>query len=324
MNKPKVFIGLILLLTFTYAKGQDKIITLQKDTILCRIISISPTHIRYEQKSDNQNTIGKFIPIEQVQEYFRDSLKKEPVLSVSNINQSEEPFERWRIGIQGGGAYLLPSYANSKKEMQNAGVTKSQADEYHKRLRNGMFAGADVHFFLTPFFGVGLRYSLFATSVQMDLSIRDNSYVGVQVPIYYTVGEKDNIYVNYIGPSVVFQNWLDKNRKFRLTEELSLGYAFYRQETRYDPYKYVFSSSYGAYIYNALTEGGAFGGSIQASLEYYPVSWLSVGANVGLFSATFTTLNISTKNESYESKLDKSNYQNLLQLDYSIGVRFHF
>ena len=83
-------------------------------------------------------------------------------------------------------------------------------------------------------------------------------------------------------------------------------------------------SDYGTYIYNILAEGGALGENIQASIEYYPLSWLSVSANAGLFSATFGTLDISTKNESYKRKLDKANYQNVLQLDYSIGVRFHF
>jgi len=52
--------------------GQDKIITIQHDTIRCRIISISPSHIQYEQIVDGF-TIGKFISTEQVLSHLQNT-----------------------------------------------------------------------------------------------------------------------------------------------------------------------------------------------------------------------------------------------------------
>lgn len=65
---------IISLLMFTFLQivsGQDKIITTRHDTILCQIISISPTEIHYEQKAVNGSVVGMFIPTEQVLEYYR-------------------------------------------------------------------------------------------------------------------------------------------------------------------------------------------------------------------------------------------------------------
>ena len=326
--KEKMITALILLLAFTYAKGQDKIITTKNDTIFCRIISVSQTYIQYEQKSDKQNVIGKFIPIEQIQEYSHNSQGQKISENSPDINQWAEPFQRWRIGLQGGGAHLLSSFASSKSSMQEAGIPQSQIDDYHKQLRNGIYAGANIHYMIFPFLGFGVSYSLFSTSIQMNYNIRSNDYYyGYDIPSFYSMGEKDKIYVNYIGPSVIFQHWLDKNHRFRLNAELTVGYIRYREEDRLDPYQYVgyliLNRSSGS-GYNLLTKGNSLGGNMQVSLEYYPLSWLSVGVNAGFFTTTFKTLNLSNSDTSIEQKLDRADYLNMSRLDYSIGLQFHF
>ena len=326
MNKQKVITGFILLLAFTYAKGQDRIITMQNDTVFCRIVSILQNHIRYEQKIDNGNTMGKFIPIDQVREYYLGSKRQEIPFTPSLLKskRSKEPFDRWRVGIQGGGAYLLASTTRSKQAMQNMGIPKTQVNEYHKQLRNGMNVGADIHYLITPFCGVGIRYSLFTTSIQMDLTVKEDDYY-TSIPIYYVMGLKEKIYMNYIGPSVVFQLGLDKNRKFKLSQELSLGYATYRDEERFDPYKYLFlARTNGFPMYNILTEGNTLGGNIKSAFEYYPLPWLSIEANIGIFSAAFRSVKISTNETSITQDLGKDDYLNMSRFDYSIGIRFHF
>ena len=328
MHSQKAIIALLLLLSFSYAKGQDKIITLQNDTILCRIVTVTPTRIQYEQKIDNQqHTTGKFISIEQVREYYRESQLHETSSPVLKIKPASEPFDRWRVGIRGGGAYLLSAFSNVEKNMHNLGIPQSKIDDYNKQLRNGTCFGADIHYFITPFFGAGVNYSLFANSVQLDYILGLNLYydfsnsvpiyLGYSIPSYYSVNEKSKFYVNYIGPSVVFRHWLDKSRKFRLNEELSIGYARYREENRIDLYQYTFLS-------NTLMEGNALGGNIQLSFEYYPMSWLSVGANAGVSLTTFKSVKITTKDESQAIDLDADNHLNMSRFDYSLGIRFHF
>ena len=82
----------VLLLAFTYAKGQDRIITTQNDTIFCRIIYVSAARIAYvqnEQKGETEKPIGKFILKEQVKSYFQGgSVSSETSRSVLNSKQS--------------------------------------------------------------------------------------------------------------------------------------------------------------------------------------------------------------------------------------------
>ena len=334
MNKHKVITTFILLLLFTYAKGQDKIITTQNDTIFCRIVSITTTHIQYEQKDDKQNLVGKFIPIEQVAEYIPSSPLRETTLGTLISKQPKEPFDRWRVGIEGGGAHLLSSFSNIETNMQYIGIFQSNIDDYIKKIRNGIYMGADVHYFITPFLGVGLKCSMFATSAQLDYNLRLSDYYyvspdysyGYSIPTYYSMNEKDKIYVNYIGPSVVFQHWLDKNRKFRFNAGLSIGYAHYREEDRFDPYQFInpFDGTVSLSLGNTLAEGNTWGGNIRLSFEYYPLSRLSIGANVGGSLATFKTIKVSNKDTSITQDLDSNNHIDMSYLDYSISVRFHF
>jgi len=333
MNKQKLLTGLILLLAFTCAKGQDKIITAQNDTISCRIISISPTHIQYEQKRDNQAVIGKFIPIEQVLEYYTHSKLQETPLGAFNSKRVAEPFRRWRIGIQGGGAYLLSSFDGLQTNMQQMGISQSKIDDYQKQLRNGKYVSADVHFLITRFFGVGLKYSLYAATTQLDYMINGYGYyyytvsgwsTGYYIPTFYPFNEKDKIYLNYFGPSVLFQHWLDKNRKFSISEELSIGSARYREEGRLDPYLYINTDQGSTYLSSTLTEGNTLGGSAQVAFKYYPKPWLSVGANIGVFYTTFKTLKTSTKDTSSIQHLEDNDRLDMSRIDYSLGICFHF
>jgi len=75
MNRKKGIIVAVMLLAFMYAKGQDTIITTQRDTISCRIVSISLKFIKYECK-DNSGVVNKLIPMKQVRGYSFGARKK--------------------------------------------------------------------------------------------------------------------------------------------------------------------------------------------------------------------------------------------------------
>ena len=67
----KLIICLLMFIPLQMVSGQDRIITIQNDTIHCRILSISPAHIHYEQKAENEYVVGRFISAEQVLTYLR-------------------------------------------------------------------------------------------------------------------------------------------------------------------------------------------------------------------------------------------------------------
>jgi len=381
---------LILFFATTYVKGQDRIITTQNDTILCRIIYVSPTRIAYVQDKQAGEK-GGFIAREQVKEYSQGSAlpetsrsaisdkqssiitgsapaAKQPAITVESkadvkrptiiaesmpnakhkiynnqldVSNNPEPaaFLRWRVGIQGGGGYLLSS-SNLEKMMQAAGVPQPKIDDYKKQLQSGMYFGTDVHYMINDFLGVGLDYSLFTSSAQLDYTLGLGTdyfitgYYGYNIPTYYSLSEKDKIYVNYIGPSVLFQQRLGVKHQFGFTEELSIGYAHYREENRLAPYQYILANIntnpdpsvmshadlLAVLLPNGLQQGNTVGGGARLSFEYYPLSWLSVGVNIGGFYAKFNKLKVST----YSTNDTQNSATNMSRFEYSLGVAFHF
>ncbi|GHT12415.1 hypothetical protein FACS189426_15780 [Bacteroidia bacterium] len=73
-----------------------------------------------------------------------------------------------------------------------------------------------------------------------------------------------------------------------------------------------------------LATGYTLGGNAGVSIEYYPVKWISVGANAGIFSATFYKFNVSNNQSSTTVDLEAKDFENISRMDYSLGVRFHF
>jgi hypothetical protein len=87
----RLITGFVLLLSFSYAKGQDRIITTQNDTVFCRILYVSATRIAYvlnKQTGENGKIEGKFIPREQMKEYYQGASSSEPSHSTQNAGQS--------------------------------------------------------------------------------------------------------------------------------------------------------------------------------------------------------------------------------------------
>lgn len=322
MNRKKGIIAFIMLLAFTYAHGQDKIVTIQKDTIYCKIVSISLKLIKFEQQDNNRTTISASIPIEQVKEYSLGSRSQETspqTKTYTPVKQMENPFPRWRLGFQGGGSYLFNSLESPRQAMRDLGVPAQQVDYFYNQLRKGKTAGADIYYLITNSFGVGLKYSYFTSSVLTSYSVEtaDNA----------NVTEQEKFFMHYAGPSFFFRQWLSGNHKFSLNEEISVGYILYSDKTLFDPSQYLFiNPQTNDPQQSTLTKGNNFSGTFQLSLEYYPLSWLSISLNGGFVPVIFRSLKTSDNGNAENTVvyLGKENQLNLSRIDYSLGVRFHF
>ena len=361
MNKQRGIIIFIMVLAFNYVWGQDKIVTTQQDTIFCKIVSISLKAITYEQEGYANTTSYQSIPIEQVREYSLGSRPQkfslatpgrgEPVTkpfqatpdkkqsvkpyqnppnkfqpakpAVQSKKQEDDSFQRWRVGFQGGGSYLLNSLAPSREAMKNLGVVPVEnIKNYYKQLRKGIAAGADAYYMVSHSWGVGLKYSFFLSSTQKDLTVGSND---ADVPTYYNTNEKEQWYIHYLGPSVFFRQWLSENHKFSLSEELSAGYILYYDKVQYDPYQYLFvNPQTNTKQYNLLKEGKTFSGIFQLSLEYYPSPEISIGLSAGGSPLILRKLKISDSDTSSNQELGKTNQLDLSRVDCSFGIHFHF
>jgi len=153
--------------------------------------------------------------------------------------------------------------------------------------------------------------------VQQNFTIAINS----TPPEYAGMRMKEIQYIHYAGPSMIFRQWLDKNKKLHLTETISAGYVHYRDESRMK----LFSPDYvSPPIYEILAKGKTCGANANLSFGFFPVSHLSVGVNAGFMYARLTKVVISAQNITQTIKLDKKDYEYLTRFDYSLNVCFHF
>ena len=308
-----LIVGLLLFLPLQIVMGQDKIITIQRDTIQCRIISISSAHIQYEQKVDGY-LVGKFIPTDQVLAYFRSPQSSEvnpyDLASRQNIKPLK-PKQRWMMGVYPGRGSLLASTTDDEKEMIAMGIPKSQAANYNNQLKHGWSIGGDIHYLFSDFFGLGAKYSLFTSSAKGDFTLKIDNYF----PQFMCMEIDERQYIHYAGPSVIFRQWLDENRKLQLSETLSAGYVHYRDELRTTSVEGLF---------NALGKSNTWGANAGLSLGYYPLPWLSVGVNAGFMYARLTKMDMSTRYTTETIEYDKKDYEYLTRLDYTFSIRFHF
>jgi len=140
-NYRKYYLIFISFFSTLICVGQDKIITIENDTILCRIISINNEIIRYEQSNDGKIIIGKIIPLKNVTTYHQSAQKVKTHIAV------EKP---WLLNLNLGGGnmpWLLESL--------DVAAESTNYDE----LKRGIQFSVSSHYLLNRFMGLGFNYS---------------------------------------------------------------------------------------------------------------------------------------------------------------------
>ena len=226
------------------------------------------------------------------------------------------PQHPWAIGIQGGGSYLTGSMSNGVSNLQSIGVSQENAKDFYNQLRTGFNLGASAHFLFRNSWGAGLRYSFFKTTAHTTFNAPEGD---ATIPNgSFPVGMKEWQYVNYEGPSILYRQWLDPQRKFSIEGELSGVFVHYRDETRFDRGDFVLRPPYTKLI------GHSWGGNFNLALEYYLQPRLSIGANVSYFYSKIKKVTRTTSGPSQIINLASRDYIDLSRLDYSLSVRYHF
>lgn len=305
------FLSLFCVFT-VIVSAQDKIITVNQDTINCRIVSIGAEQISYEQKSSNGYMLGRSIPISQVASYFR--LPQ----SDAYYTRSWRPERPWLFRISPGGSWM-PWLLEDVEDSPDSG----------KKLARGFHLNASGHYLITRFLGVGIQYSFFYSKVNDEYPINAGSYL----PIYTMLNEKEKQYVNYVGPSVIFRHFLDRNKKFQLTETLSGGVIFYRGEGQVSTVlpstsPYESPATYSNYSANSLITGRTLGGTFGLSAEYYISPSFSIGIGGDFFFGLLKKVDIEQRNSNnYNETLKNMELDDPLKIsriDYSLSMSFYF
>lgn len=282
------------------AKAQDRIITLQNDTINCKISKISSSNISFKIKNGSVLTNGK-IERDKVLSYFSENAG-----NIDNTNfLATNPGGRWRLGLSGGLNYLTGSSSKAEMALVQRGISKQDAKSYYSSLKLGQSGGADLHYMISKTYGAGLIYKFYSTNGMVE------SFFDPQDGVNLIFGKMDEkIYVNYAGLSFYSEQFLKANPRLKLSSYYSAGMAFYRNE---------------AIVVNTpfLLTGKAFATNLDIGMEYFVFPKISAGINLSYFLSSLKKLTLNNGNSTTTQELDKENYENISRIDLSVGIRFY-
>jgi hypothetical protein len=284
---------------FFSVSAQDRIITVSNDTIDCKINRVSPNAIHFTQFSGEVKTKSS----------IRRSDVKTWQISEPEGTQDESAggayqTEKWRIALNGGGGYRIASTKETRKNLENQGIPSSEIDAYLKQIKTGIKAAGQVHYMVWENYGLGIDYQFHYSS---------GSLHGTMDPgdAYTLIYGKftDEMYTNYVGLSLYFQQWIKP--KFKIYGQVSSGLTLFREES--------------VIIYNPLLiTGKAYGGNTEIGLEYYLGKNISVGMSAGFFQSTISKIEVNNGIKTEEIKLEKEQMEGLSRLDLGAGLRFYF
>jgi hypothetical protein len=320
---------LLILLIFMYvvaAKAQDKIVTIQKDTIECRIISVGSELIIYEQMVSDNYVTGKSIPTAEVLQYFRSDQQSLQYNGIRRKPKRQKPEHRYLFTLQPGLAHSFSDFNNS---FSGSVSSPSDIDSYIDKLKNGYQVSAEIHYLLATFIGIGADYSFFyAVSEGRFLS---RSYESGQFPLFVNVELKEKIFTHFAGPSVLFMQFPSRKGKLKITETLSPGIVFFRSESRGNEYKIYWGANdhyeneapqyYG--IANSLVSSTTFGVKADLTFEYQIMPHLSAGLAASflyaeLYKVSLKSLNYKREDQELGKAFDVSHF------DFGFTVRYSF
>jgi len=217
---------------------------------------------------------------------------------MNEMSEQKSSAQRWQIGIQGGTGYLLANINDVE-------------EDFSRKLKWGHHHSADLHYMLNQQRGIGIKYSGFYTSA--------GSYTIIDIGDglkNWCINMKKRIYTNFIGLSFRTQQYFTRSDKFKITSDIALGYAHYRDEEENDHIQ----------LSNLLLKSGSPGINLELSIEYSLLSWVSIGATASCFGSwfwkgTFTDGYNSTTVKFKDAQMDNINAS---RLDLSLGVKIYF
>lgn len=167
----KQFIIFVLFVSITsYGFSQDRIITIENDTIHCKITRVTDSHLHYLLPTDG---IRSRIGLDEVESYFQaeEIVEQEEELEVKKEEEEEYniddevlnlpnygevvPLTPFRIAISTGFSYQYAGYENFP-------------NSYTRQVRSLWNRGLAGHYFINNNLGIGVEYNRVSTSAEEE------------------------------------------------------------------------------------------------------------------------------------------------------------
>ncbi|GLU51847.1 hypothetical protein Dfri01_13080 [Dyadobacter frigoris] len=192
-----------------------------------------------------------------------------------------KPQNVWSFGLNGGYSYRLP----------NAGTrSDTPYSKYLRELKTGFSIGAEAHKFLWPHIGLGLKYNFYKSKGEYN-----NSF-------------SDNVSIQFIGPSVVYQSPFE-NGKTSVLAGFAMGYQSYKNNAR-------------AYGEDFTLKGSATGWAVSLGLEQKLGDHLALNLSGACYLGTSYKFRKKMAGQTETIKLSKENFEDLSRIEITLGLKF--
>lgn len=276
MNRKMFLFILIMLCNISFIYTQDLIVTHEGDSLNCRITKMKGgnVHFIFNHKGEVRSTLLPKSQITQMTEGFYET---------AEVSEDEMPsymnYNKFRAKIKGGGSYMTAEVSDDYG---------SEFEDYLKELKSGVHFGANIHYFVSESWGIGLQYSNFNTSSQLD-----------------DWDIEESVTIQFIGPSVC-NRLFTANEKTELYAICALGYLEYLNDASYD---YMFE-----------LHGNTVGVYYGLAFDYLIFKDIYFDVELSLVSGSLNELKYDDGTYSETIELDSDELENISRADFSIGI----
>ena len=287
----KLVLCFLLLSLVQSLYAQDLIVTMEGDSINCRITKIKPDYIYFNLRQQDE-IMKTLIASDQVSYFEKGYYTNKGVPSdLPPIPSADYP--RFRIALNGGWSYRIGKLPD--------GISPA-AKQYLQELKSGNGFGGDILYYFSETMGLGFKYGLHRSTNSVE-------------NIYFTdengntrYGKlKDDISISFYGPTFSARTLNSSNESTFLTN-ISLGYMDYiNKSIVIDPMTFT---------------GGSVGMVWDIGYDVGISENFSLGIQLSYFMGTLSKYEITKGTTKTTQKLAQDQYESLNRIELLIGLRF--
>lgn len=285
-----LLLTLLSLFSVSLSYSQDLIVTIDGDSINCKITKLNAENIFFTFKHGDEirNTLlpTSKVAHHQIDYYIISDVPKEKL-------ESYKDYPQFRIALSGGLSYMTGKISDK---------VPSDFRDYIKELKSGYHFGGEASFFFSESLGFGAKYSVFKSSHNLN-----NIYVE-DVDGNITYGKmSDAIKISFIGPSFSVRV-LNHNKMNALIFSMAIGYLDYVNDK--------------VLIESFKMTGNTVGFGVDIGYDIGLSENLALGLQVSLLTGTLSEYEFNDGTNKQTIKLDDGEYENVSRFDLSVGLRF--
>lgn len=285
--------------------SQDLIVTIELDSIACKVTKQDENHIYFTYINDN-GAQAVLIAKDRVKELLLGYSTE--VLDVKSNETSNVAYSNRRESIQGFSEYtkihLSGSVIFSQRTAPISASLSEDEQDYYRELKGGRGFQAKFHAFVSPAFAIGAQVSTLKSSHSILAEFEFEEY-----PDSVVIGDfSTTVSLLFIGPSIMGRYYFP-NPSFLINYTFSLGYLKFTQED------FIIDT-------DVLFEGSSLGMNGDFGLEYLlsPNIAIGIGAGFGLGAVFNVDVTVNGQTES----VDLEEAEGLGRVSFFTGLRFHF